>query len=119
MAAMEFTVEHIAALRYGNNGIEIYATKGCEPDRANWIVQCRCWYPKRKVPANAIRELADVLAGYPDGTRGTVVTTSRFSPGAIEAATAVNIRLVDGEEFRALVKSDAGKAPPYTNRLAG
>jgi len=119
LVAMGLNVEHIAASRHGDRGIEIYATQGRDLDQANWIIHCECRHPKRAISAKVIRELADVLAGYPHGTRGMVLTTSRFSAGAIEAATVANIRLVDGEEFRQLVESVVGTAPPYTNRLAG
>ena len=105
MDALGFTVEHIATSRHGDGGIDVYATKGRDFDEMNWVIQCKCWHPKRKIPPNIIRELIGVLAGYPHGTRGMVITTSSFSSGAIEAATEANIRLIDGGEFMELVKS--------------
>jgi len=105
MAAMGFSVEHVAASRHGDHGVDIYATKGHDLDQINWVIQCKCWHPKRKIPPNVIRELVGVLAGYPHGTRGMVVATCKFSPGAIEAAAAASIRLIDGEEFMKLTQS--------------
>lgn len=119
VAAMGLAVEHIAASCHSDHCFEIYATQSRDLDQVNWIVLCKCGHPKREVPANAIRELADVLAGYPDGTRGMMLTTSGFSAGAIKAATVANIRLVDGKEFTELVKSVVSKTPPDTDRLAG
>jgi hypothetical protein len=108
MDALGFAVEHIAASRHGDGGIDVYATKGRDLDEMNWVIQCKCWHPKRKIPPNIIRELVGVLAGYPHGTRGMVITTSSFSSGAIETATEANIRLIDGGEFMELVKSVSG-----------
>jgi hypothetical protein len=108
MDALGFAVEHIAASRHGDGGIDVFATKGRDFDQVAWVIQCKCWHPKRKVPPNIVRELVGVLAGYPHGTRGMVVTTSSFSSGAIDTAKEANIRLVDGDEFVALVKSVAG-----------
>lgn len=109
MDALGFAVEHIAASRNGDGGIDVYATRGHDLDEMNWVIQCKCWHPKRKIPPSVIRELVGVLAGYPHGTRGMVITTSTFSSGAIESAKEANIRLIDGSEFAELVKSAGGK----------
>lgn len=109
MHALGFAVEHIAASRHGDGGIDVYATRGRDLDEMNWVIQCKCWHPKRKIPPSVIRELVGVLAGYPHGTRGMVITTSTFSSRAIEAANEANIRLIDGGEFAELVKSASGK----------
>lgn len=105
MESLGFDVEHISASRRGDNGVDIYATKGSDFDQVNWIIQCKCWHPKRKVSPNVVRELVGVLAGYPQGTRGMIATTCSFSSGAIEAAKAANIRTVDGAEFIALAST--------------
>ena len=47
----------------------------------------------------AVRELLGTLSGYPQGTRGMIVTTSRFSSGSQSLAEEHNIRLIDGAEF--------------------
>lgn len=102
MESLGFDVEHISASRRGDDGVDLYATKGSDFDQVNWIIQCKCWHPRRKVSPNVVRELVGVLAGYPQGTRGMIVATCSFSSGAIESAKAANIRTVDGPEFVAL-----------------
>jgi restriction endonuclease Mrr len=102
MESMGFAVEHIAAARQGDNGIDLFATKGSDLEEVNWVIQCKCWHPRRKVSPNVVRELIGVLTGYPQGTRGMVIATCEFSPGAIDVAESANIRLMNGVEFASL-----------------
>mgnify|MGYP003390185457 CR=1 FL=1 len=104
MAKLGFQVQHVAASRHGDNGVDVFATKGSDFDRVNWVIQCKCWKPTRKISPSTVRELCGVLADYPHGTRGMIVTTSSFSSGARDAAVASDIRLVDGEEFAKLIE---------------
>ena len=69
MAALGFTVEHIAASRHGDKGVDIYATKGTDLDRINWVIQCKCLHPKRHIPPGTIRELEGALNEYPRNQR--------------------------------------------------
>ena len=105
MVKLGFQVHHKAADRHGDGGVDILATKGTDADfdLINWVIQCKCWKPTRKVTPSVVRELLGVLTGYPHGTRGMIVTTSSFSSGARENAEASDIRLVDGEEFAKLI----------------
>jgi hypothetical protein len=48
-----------------------------------------------------------VLGTYPRGTRGMIVTTSRFTEGANRLAAELNIHLMDGHEFVARVDRPA------------
>lgn len=105
MEALGFVVEHAAASRHGDNGVDVYATKGEDIDRVNWVIQCKCYHPQRKVGPSTIRDLEGTLTSYPRGTRGMVVATCRFSSGARERAAEADIRLVDGEEFAQWVAS--------------
>jgi hypothetical protein len=105
MEALGFLVEHVAASRHGDNGVDIYATKGEDFDRVNWVIQCKCYHPQRKVGPSTIRDLEGALTDYPRGTRGMVVATCRFSSGARERAAGADIRLVDGEEFAQWIAS--------------
>ena len=106
MAGLGFLVKHVAASRHGDNGVDIYATKGSDFDRVNWVIQCKCWKPSRKVYPSTIRELCGVLSEQPHGTRGMVVTTSSFSSGSRAQAHTADIRLVDGEEFTRLIQAN-------------
>ena len=99
MESLGFAVEHIASARRGDNGVDVFATKGSGLDEIQWVIQCKCWKPSRKVHPNTVRELVGVLSEYPQGVRGMIVTTSSFSSGAITAAAEANIKLMDGAEF--------------------
>ena len=99
MERLGFEVEHVAASRRGDQGVDVYARKGADLDEICWVIQCKCYAPKHKVGPGAIRELIGTLQGYPGGTRGMLVTTSSFSTGAKDKAKEANIRLINGEEF--------------------
>ena len=105
MSALGFRVQHVAASKSGDKGVDIYATKGSDFDLVNWVIQCKCYAPTHKVNPSKIREMKGVLSDYPHGTRGMIVTTSSFTSGALEEAKAAEIRLVDGAEFVGLVES--------------
>jgi hypothetical protein len=102
MDSLGFTVEHIASAKRGDNGVDVFATKGTGLEEVQWIIQCKCWKAARKIYPSTVRELIGVLSGYPRGVRGMIVTTSSFSSGARQAADAADIRLMDGSEFATL-----------------
>jgi Holliday junction resolvase len=110
MKKLGFQTEHVAASHGGDHGVDIYATKGQDLDAIAWVIQCKCYSPNRKVQPSTVRELLGVLAEYPRGTRGMIVTTSTFTSGARRKAAETNIHLIDGEEFARLLESQ-------TNRL--
>ena len=99
MQKLGFRIKHIAAGRNGDKGIDVLAVKGSDIDLVTWVIQCKCWNPKRKVMPATVRELAGVLSLRHAGTRGMIVTTSDFSSGAVEEAERHSIRLMAGEEF--------------------
>lgn len=104
MRAQGFEVEHISASSSADHGIDVYATKGEKLDRICWVIQCKCWSPKRRVGPEVVRDLIGALERHPRGTRGMVITTSTFTDGANDVAKESGIMLVDGPEFTASVK---------------
>jgi len=104
IAALGFSVEHVSAARSGDEGVDLYATKGNDFDAVNWIIQCKCYAPTRKVGPAVVRELLGALESYPRGTRGMIVTTSDFSSDARRLAQDKDVRLVNGPEFLKLSK---------------
>jgi hypothetical protein len=111
MKALGFTVEHVAASRRGDQGIDVYAKKGRDLEEVNWIIQCKCKAPTNKVGPHVIRELIGVLHAYPFGTKGMVITTSAFTKGAKNLASTNAIRLINGEEFVQLVEGQQSGQP--------
>jgi hypothetical protein len=102
METLGFSVEHVAASARGDNGVDVYATKGLDLEKVCWVIQCKCYRPSRKVGPSVVRELMGTLVTYPRGTRGMIVTTSSFTGPAIEEAKRNDIRAIDGQEFLAL-----------------
>lgn len=113
MAALGFTVEHIAASQRGDHGVDVFATKGRDLETVYWVIQCKC-YGRRKVGPAIVRELVGALRinrdGYPVGTRGMIVTTSTFTIEALEEGSQAGIRLMDGAEFARLLCDAKGNA---------
>ena len=103
MERLGFEVEHVAASRRGDQGVDVYARKGADLDEICWVIQCKCYALKHKIGPGAVRELIGTLQGYPSGTRGMLITTSSFSSGARDKAKEANIRLIDGIEFSRLL----------------
>ncbi len=99
MKRLGFEVQHRAAARRGDKGVDLYATKGADLDCVNWVIQCKCYHPNHKIGPDKVRELHGVVSTYPAGTRGMIVTTSSFTAGAASLAVELNIRLMDGSEF--------------------
>lgn len=93
-------VIHQAANRDGDGGVDLYAV---DEDGQSWIVQCKCWALHRVVGPEVVRELHGAIAladkGSTKSSRGVLITTSRFSSGAEEAAAALGFELVDGDQF--------------------
>lgn len=102
LIGLGFEVEHVAASRRGDRGVDVYAKKGSGLDEVCWVIQCKCWSPARKVGPDVVRELLGALEGYPKETRGMIVTTSTFTAGAITDAARAGVRLMSGEEFLSL-----------------
>jgi hypothetical protein len=95
MLARGLEVEHLSAHRNGDGGIDVYAWN--PTTSATFAVQAKCW--SKPVGPEVVRELAGSLNRYPAGTVGIIVTTSRFTSGAVEEARAQGIELIDGTNF--------------------
>lgn len=91
MARMGFEVDHVAASRTGDEGVDVFA-ENRKTDEA-WAIQCKCYAPERKIGPAVVRELIGALATYPSGTKGMIVTTSSFSSGAVSLAREFDIVL--------------------------
>jgi hypothetical protein len=108
MHGLRYDVQHVAAGRHGDQGIDVYATKGEAERVENWVIQCKCYSPHRKVGPSVVRELRGVLSKY-QGARGMIVTTSTFTAGAVNEATKAGIRMIAGDEFSRLCRQHREK----------
>lgn len=90
-------VIHRAAHRDADGGVDLFAV---DPEGMSYVVQCKCWAAHREIPPSVIRELAGSISLADSGStrvgRGMVITTSRFSSGAIETARHFGFELIDG-----------------------
>jgi hypothetical protein len=97
-------VRHQAAQRDGDGGIDLYAT---DTEGQGWVVQCKCWGLHRTVGPEVVRELHGAIAkadiGGTVASRGILITTSRFTGGAIELAKSFGFECIDGAAFAGLV----------------
>lgn len=93
-------VHHQAAQRDGDGGIDLYAT---DKDALGWVAQCKCWGLHRPVGPEVVRELHGAIAKADVGgsvqSRGILITTSRFTSGAVELAETFGYECIDGEAF--------------------
>ena len=100
-----FNVQHKSASRNGDQGVDLYASKGDDFEAVDWIIQCKCYKVTFSIGPEKVRELHGVVSTYPSGTRGMLVATCLFSSGAKKLASELNIRLIDGNEFAKLALS--------------
>jgi hypothetical protein len=103
MVSKGLRVIHQAASRRGDGGVDVFAHD--ETKDVLWAIQCKCYAPARKVGPDVVRELAGSLHRYPEGTRAMIVTTSSFTPAAIQEAEALRFETIDGQQFAALLKT--------------
>lgn len=96
-------VRHQSIQRDGDGGIDLYAT---DKDGLGWVVQCKCWGLHRPVGPEVVRELHGAIAKADVGSsvesRGILITTSRFTSGAVELAETFGYECIDGESFGTL-----------------
>lgn len=108
------SVQHQAVHRDGDGGVDLYAT---DKDGQGYVAQCKCWGLHRPVGPEVVRELhgaiarADVGAAAP--SKGILITTSRFTAGALELASTFGYECLDGERFAAVALSEGGVGPDY------
>ena len=103
----EYCSKHLQKLGYEikyrrnyDGGIDIRAVKILDNMEAeDLLVQCKHWnYP---VPPGAIRDFKTAcdLEESKNNKKFVFMTSSKFSPGAVELADKFNIILIDGEQF--------------------
>jgi len=87
-------VEHLAASRIGDGGVDIQASKGTD----NLLVQCKYWHAQNVGP-NVIREMLGTLQTFPQGAKGVIVTSSELTPAAKELAIEHGIQFIERVNF--------------------
>jgi len=95
LASNGFEVEHLAASKNGDGGVDIQAFKGEE----HLLVQCKYWRKERLGPA-IVREMIGVLQTFPVGAKGVVVTSTKLTEGAKKLAIENGIQFIENVDFK-------------------
>jgi restriction system protein len=85
-----------------DGGVDLVLDRGAE----KVLVQCKQWRAM-KVGVSTIRELYGVMAAK-GVAAGIVVTSGRFTAEAVEFASGRNVKLVEGEELRRIIREAKG-----------
>jgi len=83
-----------------DGGIDIVARRAEPLLRGKYIIQCKNW--TKPVGARVVRELYGVVMDE-RASKGTLITTSRFTQPALEFAAGKPLELIDGDGWRELV----------------
>ncbi len=85
-----------------DGGVDLVLTKPGKNGGEKFLVQCKQWRAC-KVGVDVVRELYGVMAAK-GATGGFVVTSGRFTDGAISFASGRNVTLVDGPKLHELLR---------------
>jgi Restriction endonuclease len=91
-----FHVEHLAASRNGDGGVDIQAAKGSD----HLLIQCKYWHGQNVGP-NVIREMLGTLQTFPPGSKGVIITSSELTSAAKELAVEHGIQFIERVNFSA------------------
>ena len=89
-----FMVEHLAASRVGDGGVDIQAYR----DDEHLLIQCKHWQ-KERIGPRIIRELLGTLQSFPQGARGVIITSTELTAGAKHLAMEKGIQFIESIDF--------------------
>jgi HJR/Mrr/RecB family endonuclease len=93
LAREGYEVDHLAASRTGDGGVDIQASRIGEV----LLVQCKRW--ARPVGPSTVRELIGTLTTFPDGARGVLVLSGSLTEGAKTLAYQAGIQFIENVDF--------------------
>ena len=94
LTANGYEVEHLAASKNGDGGVDIQAFKGNE----HLLVQCK-YRQKTRIGPAIIREAMGVLQTFPKGAKGVIVTSAELTPGLRSLAVENGIQVIENVDF--------------------
>ncbi len=86
-----------------DGGIDVVARRPTDVGREHLIIQCK-HSPEGVIGEPIIRELVGTWQAHREATRAVLVTSGRFSSGALELAKNHRIDLVDGLYLEGLLR---------------
>ena len=100
LASNGFEVEHLAASRIGDGGVDIQAYR----DDEHLLVQCKHWQ-KEKIGPRIIREMLGTLQTFPEGAHGVIITSTHLTDGAKRLAIQNGIQFIENVDFSERIAS--------------
>jgi hypothetical protein len=88
--------------RSGDGGIDVRADSDRPFVQGTYIVQCKRYDVRKRVPPSEVRAFHGVIAATP-AAKGTFVTTSTFTKGARKFAEDVGMACIDGTQLVTLL----------------
>ena len=101
-------VHHAATVRDGDGGMDLYCVNAAGDKR---VVQCKCWALNRAIGPEVVRELVGTMrlvdADSGSTSQGMIISTTRFTEGAVSAAAELGITLIDGTIFARMLQESS------------
>jgi restriction system protein len=91
----------------GDGGIDIVATLDRPIVGGRYLIQCKRYAPDALVGAALVREFYGALTADRRAVKGVLITTSGFTPQALEFARELHIELIGRDQLQQLL-SDYG-----------
>jgi restriction system protein len=89
----------------GDGGIDIFARSSQPIVGGKIIVQCKRYAPQVTVGEPVLRDLYGLVISS-GANKGLVVTTSSFTPAAVQFALGKPLELIDGDLLTSLMRDD-------------
>jgi Holliday junction resolvase len=93
LASNGFEVEHLAANKNGDGGVDIQAHRKKE----HLLIQCKYW--QSKIGPNVVREMIGTLQTFPKGSHGVIITSSELTEGAKNLSISNSIQYIERVDF--------------------
>jgi hypothetical protein len=87
----------------GDGGIDVEAVLKRPILGGRYLFQCKRFAPDNPVGSAALREFYGAVIADRKAVKGVFITTSTFTPQAVQFAEGLAIELIDGEQLRALL----------------
>lgn len=87
----------------GDGGIDIVATLDLPIFGGKYLFQCKCFQPGNLVGAASVREFYGAVNADQEAVKGVLITTSGFTPQALEFARGLPLELISGNGLQELL----------------
>src|SRR5262249_41650967 len=95
----------------GDGGIDIVASLDRPMVRGIYLVQCKRYSPRNLVGVTVVREFYGALTAERRAIKGILITTSGFTPQALEFARQLPIELIGRDQLKKLLAQETHDEP--------